>query len=112
MSLALFYPARLARTDLVNLVRGRELSTPLDVIDFAEPAPYRAERELAVPFLPGMDDIEVTEARLALRAATKLFDTEDYTVTANGSQGIFLSLPAPARLRKVELSTCCPRCHR
>jgi hypothetical protein len=108
VSLALFYPAQLARADLVDLVRGRELSAPLDVIDLAEPAPPRAERELAVPFLPGMDDVEVTEARLALRAATRLLDTEDYTVTANGSQGIFLSLSAPARLRKVELTYTLP----
>lgn len=108
MTFALFYPTQLAKADLVNLVRGRELSIPLDVVDFADPPPHRAERELAVPFLSGMDDIEVTEARLAFRAASKLFDTEDYTVTANGSHGIFLSLPAPARLRKVELTYTLP----
>jgi hypothetical protein len=105
---ALFYPAKLARADLVSLVHGQPLSIPLDVVQLDDPAPHRAERELAVPFLPGMDDIEVAEARLALRAGSRQVDTEDYKVTANGSQGIFLSLPAPARLRKVELTYTLP----
>jgi len=106
---ALFYPSQLARADLFSLVRGQDRSIALDVIRFDEPAPHRAERELAVPFLPGMDDIEVAEARLALRAASRQLDTEDYTVTANGSEGgVFLSLPLPALLRKLELSYTLP----
>lgn len=102
-ALALFYPPALTLQERVGLVIGQALDAALDVIDFPEPAPRAAERELAVPFLPGMDGIEVTDARLSLRARAKIADTEAYAATENAAQGVFLTLPEPTRLRKVEI---------
>jgi hypothetical protein len=101
---ALFYPLHLAQTQLISLVHGFELpAVVLNAVSFPEVAPRTQDRELAVPFLAGMDDIEVTAARIALRTVSALVDTEDFAVSSNGSQGVFLSLPTAARLKKVEL---------
>lgn len=102
--LAFFYPANLALGQLVQLVQGIVAGEDLNLVDFPEEKGGRADQQLAVPFLAGMDTIEVEEARLSLRAVARELEIEDFKVTDNGGSGIFLSLPTPARLKKVELS--------
>jgi hypothetical protein len=102
---ALFYPTTIAKAQLVSLVHG--LADPadlgLDVLTFGEP-PAPLDRELAVPLLGGMDEIEVTEARLRLRARARTQDITAWSTvmtTGPADRGVVLALQAPARLRKV-----------
>jgi len=104
MTQALFYPVSLAFTDLNSLVYGLDIDTPLDVVSFDDENGGDARRELGVPLLAGMDDIEVSQARVALRCGQKLLDIEDYQVRDNSGAGVFLGLARRARLRKVEVT--------
>ncbi|MDB6062010.1 MAG: hypothetical protein JWM78_2113 [Verrucomicrobiaceae bacterium] len=98
---ALFYPISYAQSQIVQLVYG--MLAGLDVVDFPDEAGGDVDQALAVPFLAGMDAIVVTSARLVLRSAPKNLDIDNYVVSDNGSNGVFLSLPDPARLKKIEI---------
>jgi hypothetical protein len=100
---AFFYPASYGRIQLTGLLYGAAVDLGQNIIDFPEEKGGSADQKLAVPFLPGMDEIEVEEARIMLRAAPKDLEIEDYKVTANGNIGVYLSLIIPARLKKVEI---------
>jgi hypothetical protein len=100
---AFFYPVNLALSEIQQLLRGYAVSI-YDVIDFPDEAGGEASREFAVPLLPGMDEIEVEEARIVLRAQPKDMDIEGYSVHPGPQgKGIYLELEKRARLRKVEL---------
>jgi hypothetical protein len=101
---AFFYPAHLAIARLTQLVQGIVAGENLNLVEFPEEKGGSADQQLAVPFLAGMDTIEVEEARIVLRAEPRAIAIEDYTVTHNGDSGIFLSLPTPARLKKIEVN--------
>ncbi|HSO18708.1 MAG TPA: hypothetical protein VLT88_04585, partial [Desulfosarcina sp.] len=81
----------------------------LNRVDFPEETGGSADQNLAVPFLAGMDDIEVLSARITLGAVSRDLEIENYTVTANGDAGAFLSLPLPARLKKIEIAYTLPQ---
>jgi hypothetical protein len=102
---ALFYPpSELSRSQLVQLVAGLlATSVDLDAIEFDDEAGGSADRELAIRFLPDMDEVVVDAAELRLAARPLQLEITRYTVKANpgGEQGIALVLDQPARLAKV-----------
>lgn len=99
---ALFYPLAFAQSQVAELFFS--LIAGLDVVDFPAEEGGDVDQALAIPFLAGMDGIVVTEARLVLRSAPKDLDIENYSVTENGSEGVFINFNDPVRLRKVEIS--------
>jgi hypothetical protein len=101
----LFYATRLTKAEVFRLAAGVVEPPALEVIDFPEVEGGDVQRELAVPFLPGMDEIEVEQARLRVRTGRKEREVTDYTVTAvPAGHGITLSIPQPGRLKKLELT--------
>jgi len=101
-SSALFYPLTFAQYQIAELVFG--IVAGLDIVDFPAEDGGDVDQALAVPYLPGMDAIVVTEARLVLRSVPKDLDIENYSVTDCSEGGVFVSLSAAGRLRKVEIS--------
>ncbi len=101
---AIFYPANVGISKLTGLIYGLVVDDSLNLVHFPEEQGGSADQELAVPFLAGMDRIEVEEALIKLKAAPIELEVEDYKVTNNGNSGIFLSLPRSARLKKVDIS--------
>lgn len=99
---ALFYPLEFSQIQIAELVFG--MVSALDIVDFADENGGDVDQALSVPYLPGMDSIVVTEARLVLRCAAKNLDIDNYRVTSNGGKGVFISTDEPARLKKVEIS--------
>jgi hypothetical protein len=101
----LLYPVSIQQAELIALVSGmlaaKDLASDPDVVTFGEHG-GQADLELAIPFLPGMDEVVVDAATLRVRAEAVEQELSTYTVTdAADGQGSFLALPAPARLRKV-----------
>ena len=109
---ALFYPAALSKVELLSLATRRNLEPVVDVIEFADEAGGEIVRELAVPFIAGMDEVQVDEAQLRIRADPKRLDISAYEVQASSSPaddvGVIVALPKPARLLAVELVTTFP----
>lgn len=105
---SLFYDSAIGLVHLQNLVARAVVAPDVDILDFPSEAGGDAARELGIPLLPGMDEIEVTEAELSLRAGQKDLDIAFTSTEASDQNGIFLSLSQPARLRKVDLSYTLP----
>jgi hypothetical protein len=101
---ALFYPAGVGHATLDQLILGvaDEASLGLDLIGFPTGG-GDADLELAVPFLPGMDEVVVSTAELRLVAREPERELPAWQVVGNGGRGVFLALDAPARLRRVVL---------
>src|SRR4029079_15424526 len=78
---------------------------PCTQVDLADAVPQ--DWELGVPFLPAMDDVRVTTARLDLRGLRVSVPAEGWTATAQ-SKGVPINLPPPARLRGSRLDTAPP----
>lgn len=58
--------------------------------------------ELAVPFLPGMDEVVVNTAQLVLRASeTELTIDRWHAIPGPGGSGVFVIVDTPARLRRL-----------
>ena len=119
MSLAatapLFYSSQLARAELLQLVLSAAIGTaeppPLDTVELPDEDGGEAARELGLPLLPGMDEVQVDEARLVLRAEPREMEVTTHTVTnvaAGANQGTVVALAKPSRLRKVELTYTVP----
>jgi len=100
---ALFYPVGFPQQELLKLVAGiyNVLSADLDVVEFTDEEGGTADRELAIPFLPGMDEVVVVAAQLRLVARTLELDVE-YHVT-EVSDGRVVDLGAPSRLLEIVL---------
>jgi hypothetical protein len=101
----LLYPSSIGKVELTGLVSGilaaKDLASDPDVVTFPE-AGGDADLELAIPFLPGMDEVVVDAAGLRVVAQAPELELSTYTVTDGpGGQGSFLALPAPSRLRRV-----------
>jgi hypothetical protein len=64
-----------------------------------------AARELALPFLAGMDGVDVTTARLQIRTATHTIESTGHSVRAGsgGNRGVILDLGTVRNLRSFEL---------
>jgi len=97
---ALFYPRDLSRLNLVQLVAGLFEDAALDVVSFAAEDGGSAERELAIPFLPGMDEVVVDAGRLRFEARSMALSVTDFAERKR-SNGLIVSLPEQALLRKV-----------
>jgi hypothetical protein len=82
LATALFYPRALVRTQLLQLVAGVLDDPSLDVVQF-DVSGGSAERDLAIPFLPAMDEVVVSDASLELEARPLELElpSSDYTVS-------------------------------
>jgi hypothetical protein len=105
--LPLFYSASVQQAELIQLVLGLVDTETLghDVVSFEDEDGGTAERELAIPFLPGMDDVIVDAAELRLRAvSTERTITGWSVVTTSGvDAGRVVKLDVPGRLATVTL---------
>jgi hypothetical protein len=97
---ALFYPLDLSELSLVQLVAGILEDEALDLVSFAGETGGSAERELAIPFLPAMDEVVVDAARLRLEARSMALSVTDFAETKS-SDGLIVSLPEKALLSRV-----------
>jgi hypothetical protein len=100
---ALFYAPGTAGPDLALLVAGLgPADAPADAVSFDEQDGGAVDRELAVPLLPGMDEVVVEAASLRLAAVAREMEVTGFHVTATGGgDGLVVSLDAPARLARV-----------
>ena len=105
----LFYPVSMAELELEVLV-ARQLGPGYEVLTFDQPNGGTVERQLAVPFIAGMDGIEVAQARLRLKAESFPYVYQDYRKTSgSGSElGLILSFATEVRLTGVTLSGLTP----
>jgi hypothetical protein len=107
-STPLFYPTTLSRSELLNLVARVSDDPALDIVDFPDEDGGEADRELAVPFLTGMDEVRVDEAQLQLRVHPKDLNIHSFSVTqisGVNNMGTVLSLAQPSRLRKLFMAS-------
>ena len=102
----LLYDPAIGDNNLRSLVLGAIAAAEVDVIDFA--AGGDVSRELGIPLLHGMDDIEVTSASLSLRSGRKDLEVQFTPKEPADKNGIILLLSQPARLRKIDLSYTLP----
>ncbi|HEX4953079.1 MAG TPA: hypothetical protein VF017_06765 [Thermoanaerobaculia bacterium] len=108
---ALFYARDLAPT-LVQLQALQIEPFVVDKVELPEERGGEVVRELAVPFLPDMDEVEVSEARLAFSALPRPLAIEGYQARAIASgtdAGVVVTLAKPGRLREVELAATLPQ---
>jgi len=101
---ALFYPVSFARADLIDLVRGAIDPAVLDTVEFAAEDGGESIRQLALPRLPGMDEVEVQQAQFQIQSISREMEISTYTVQQGpANQGVFLSLAQPGRVKKIEV---------
>lgn len=99
---ALFYPIDLTQRLLENLIIGTAEPAGLDTVEFDKEDGGEAIRQLALPRLSGMDEVEIDIAQMRIRSLARPIEISDFsTKPAPGGQGVFLSLPKPGRLLKV-----------
>ena len=98
----LFYAAELLDSEVVALAYAPAFVAhfvdplgPCTQVDLADGVPQ--DWELGVPFLPAMDEVRVTTARLDLRGLRVPVPAEGWTATAQ-SKGFRITLAQPARL--------------
>lgn len=109
MSNALFYPVSYARTELIDLLRGAVDPKVLDTLEFDQEDGGVSVRELALPRLPGVDEVEVQQAQLQIQSLSRDMEISTYSAqTGPGGKGVFLSLNKPGRLKKVEVEYVLP----
>ncbi len=107
---ALFYARELAPTRIQLQARQIEPFV-VDRVELPEERGGEVVRELAVPFLPEMDEVEVEEARLAFSALPRRLEIEGYqarAIDAGTDAGVVVTLTRPGRLRQVELAATLP----
>jgi hypothetical protein len=101
---ALFYPVSFARSDLIDLVRGAIDPAVLDTVEFEKEDGGESVRQLALPRLPGMDEVEVQQAQFQIQSISREMEISSYTAQQGpANQGVFLSLAKPGRLKKIEV---------
>ena len=106
---ALFYPVSYASAQLLDLVRGVIDPTLLDTVEFTDESGGVAVLQLALPRLPGIDEVEVTQATLQIRSLARDMEISTYGAqTGPDGKGVFLTLDKPGRLKKVEVEYVLP----
>ena len=106
---ALFYPVSYASAQLLDLVRGVIDPTLLDTVEFTDESGGVAVRQLALPRLPGIDEVEVTQATLQIWSLARDMEISTYGAqTGPDGKGVFLTLDKPGRLKKVEVEYVLP----
>ncbi|HRC87380.1 MAG TPA: hypothetical protein PK413_17410, partial [Thermoanaerobaculia bacterium] len=107
---ALFYSRDLAPT--LGELQALQLEPfVVDKVELPEEQGGAVVRELAVPFLAEMDEVEVEDARLAFSALPRKLEIEGYQarpITGGTDAGVAITLDRPGRLRQVELSAVLP----
>jgi hypothetical protein len=100
---ALFYPHALPRAQLLQLVAGiLDETIDLDVVSFTGEHGGAENRELAIPFLPDMDEVVVDAAELQLTARKLELDASFHASTGTGDEvGLIVWFDTPVRLAKV-----------
>lgn len=106
--LPLFYPVGLAPQQLLRVVLGLVDAETLghDVISFDDEDGGTADRELAIPFLAGMDEVVVDAAELRLRAVSTEREIDGWSLIdrASGADaGTIVKLSVPGRLSSITL---------
>jgi len=97
----MFYPPGTAGSDLALLAAGIDVADLQgDMLSFDGQDGGDVDRELAVPFLPGMDEVVVDAASLSLQAVAREMQVTGFQATPVGD-GLVVSLSAPARLARV-----------
>jgi hypothetical protein len=100
----LFYASNIASPDLQRFVLRTAEQPAIFTVAFDAEAGGDQERRLALPYLAGMDEIALHTAEIAFRVGDRTMAVTPKSLTAGpGGAGIVLTLPAAARLRKVEL---------
>ncbi len=108
----LFYPANATNLELVTLITQAAMSgayssetDDVDTLEFPE-AGGDVYRELAIPFLPEMDEVRVDQAEFVLHGVGREVEITNYTVTEStgNNVGRVIALNIPAQLRKVEIT--------
>jgi len=100
---ALFYSPSATRAERL---RFENRLAVVDRIEFTDENGGSVSRELAIPYLAGMDEVRVDEAALALVGEARPIDIAGFSVSAGSGaeQGLKLQLAVPARLSEVEFS--------
>jgi hypothetical protein len=101
----LLYSPALAAATLKQYALGVFEPEDTDLVVF-EPQGGVVQRELAIPFLPGMDSVVVERARLQLRSRPR--DLEVEFDARPGSPGIIVQLRRPARLLSIAVEYAIP----
>ncbi|MGE3956461.1 MAG: hypothetical protein AB7H96_07060 [Vicinamibacterales bacterium] len=104
---ALFYPASIELRSLRQYARGLIEPAFVDLIEFSGPQGGTVRRELAIPYLPGMDAVAVSRARLQVRGRAREMEAE-FSVHEAGTPGVVIALPRTARLSKIALTFSVP----
>ncbi|HEY3157970.1 MAG TPA: hypothetical protein VGJ78_03340 [Vicinamibacterales bacterium] len=105
----LFYSRALNVTQLAQYALGVFEPPAVDVVEFDDQDGGVVERELAVPFLRGMDSVVVENARLQLRSKPREMEIDDFQVSEPGGQpGIVVRLPRISRLLKIAIDFTVP----
>ena len=105
----LFYSRALDVTQLTQYALGVFEPPAVDVVEFADQDGGLVQRELAVPFLRGMDSVVVENAKLQLRSKPREMDIDDFQVSEpSGQPGIVVTLPRISRLLKIAIDFTVP----
>ena len=100
-SAPLFFASGLAGHQVELMIAGVIEALPVDTLDFPEGG-GDVPRELGVPFLAGMDEIQVTEASLRLRAKAKPIEAE-FNASNPSEGGTSVSLSKQRRVNKLQI---------
>ena len=103
-AVALFYPVEMTLMELQLVVAGVAEQPAIDTIAFDAETGGDQQRQLALPYLPGMDEIVLDEAELAFRVGNRTMDVTFAPLPVPGNMGVRFSIDHPARLRKIEIS--------
>src|SRR3982750_515990 len=108
-SSALFYSIDVNKRALQSLILGTAEPPALETIEFDKEEGGEAIRQLALPRLAGMDEVEIEIAQMQIRAVGRPIEITNFSQQAGpGGQGVFLTLPKPGRLSKVDVEFVAP----
>lgn len=105
-SRSLFYALGVEATQLALLAAGFVIEEVTgDFVDFDDESGGQADRELAIPLLPGMDAVVVDSAQIVLRARVLEVDVTGYdsVATSDDDVGVVVRLHTPSRIRRIVL---------
>ncbi|MES2443247.1 MAG: hypothetical protein V4574_10490 [Pseudomonadota bacterium] len=100
----LFYTKGMPRSVLESYVFGAVQPAAVDTVEFPAEAGGDQERQLALPYLPGMDEVTVSAAELAFCVGDMTLDVTSHpTAPAPDGAGVILTFPTAVRLRRLVL---------
>lgn len=106
---ALFYSIDVSKVALANLILGTVEPIGSDMVEFDKEDGGEAIRQLALPRLSGMDEVAIDVAQMRIRSVGRPIEISNFSQQPGpGGQGVFLTLPKPGRLLKVEVEYVAP----